>query len=495
MSELDRCTSRRRRDYRYLSPLGRLGALAIFLFAASSCDTKTYRVELTPKGDKIERTLTISRRERDLADQERSELGRIARLYGAQAPRLPAKSAQFNGTFSNILPKDIGGDGHFAHWDSPLGRVCVYVERFRGNDDVQGSLESERKAVDELVDLLVGWFEFELHGSPDWPALRGFLDKSFREDVQNLRLYAWALTIDNVSDSKALDAEIGFRAAQYFVERGYFTYEEAPALLRALTALLQRGDTARLLAIIRRFPAFHSITHSGGRPADSLGFLSDPQRASASWHRYFEQTEYFKQHKAQAAHPDRGPQEKPNAPAAPTKSNRERADDVLTELSQKAFPILDLHLFGESNQLELSLAAIREPFWTNGKWVAGGRRVAWSKQIPALTNPGDPFDRDWPRMCFAAWDEPNEEAQARLLGSARVTSENLFEYCLWYQGLSRQEQQEWNAFLPTSRNEKPPFKSLDEFRFSDEPATNSGSERVAFPGVNVIKNALEPRKP
>jgi hypothetical protein len=486
------------------------GLIAFLVLAAMGCDTKTYQIDLRPTGDKIQRRLTVSRRNNDLADPDRPEVVRIARAYGVPTPRLPAKRLSLTGTFSNALPKDLGGDGHFVHFDSPFGCVRVYVERFRGNDDVQAALEARRKAVDQLVGLLIGWFDSELHGTPDWPGLRNFLDTQFRRDLQNLSLDAWAFSIALMSESKASCSEIAFRAVQYLVERGYFSYEETPALNRALNDAFKRHDFAALSSKIQRLLVARA-GNGAGKLANSLGFLSD-DRAVASWRRYFKQTSYFKQHKDDplhikwqdpASHNDSlwqaetkaNPAKAGPAAKATTTDTIDVADHVLFDLLWSAFLYVDPRMIFEQNRLELSLAVPREPFWTNGKWSAADRRVVWSQNIASLVDSSDPQNWEWPTVCFAAWDEPNEKAQTRLLGTVNLTGEDLLQYGLWYEGLTAQEKPEWDAFLSTAKNDQREFRSLYEFRFTNEPTKRQPTERLAFPGADLIVNAFAARKP
>ncbi len=170
----------------------------------------------------------------------------MARVYGGAAPKMTEKQATFVGAFASALPHDVGGDGHYLHWGSPLGRVSIYVERFRGTDDAVTMLEARRKTVDQLVDLVIGWFDSELHGEAEWPALRKFFDTTFRHDLQNLSLYGWLQHIR--PDSESINPEIAFRVTQYFVERHYASYEEAPALLREFTGLENRDESAAFFA-------------------------------------------------------------------------------------------------------------------------------------------------------------------------------------------------------------------------------------------------------
>ena len=278
---------------------------AVVLVAAAGCEEKIYEVELRPRGDKIERRLTLRRQDlRDhskesLSKDDLAELGRIARAYQTETPSVPRPKASFSGTFGSVLPRDVGGDGHYVRWESPLGRVSIYVERFRGNDDIYSSLDARRKAVDSLVDLLVGWFESELRKEPDWPPLRAFLDTQFRTDLQNLSLFVWSTNVRDIVESTDALAEVGFRAAQYCVERKYASYEEAPVLIREFQDATQRKNATALFARIRRLIVSRAKGASEAHWKRLPGFLADSNTVSASWQRYFVQTPYFKQHKAE----------------------------------------------------------------------------------------------------------------------------------------------------------------------------------------------------
>ena len=265
--------------------------VAVVLVAAAGCEEKIYEVDLRPRRDKIERRLTLRRQDlRDhskesLSKDDLAELGRIARptrpkrrAFPGRKPRSPARSAA-------CFLHDIGGDGHYVHWESPLGRVSIYVERFRGNDDIHSSLDARRKAVDSLVDLLVGWFESELHGESDWPPLRAFLDTQFRTDLQNLSLLVWSTNVRDIVESTDALAEVAFRAAQYCVERKYASYEEAPVLIREFQDATQRKNATALFARIRRLIVSRvkdgSERHGNGCPASWPTPIQCPRRGSA----------------------------------------------------------------------------------------------------------------------------------------------------------------------------------------------------------------------
>jgi hypothetical protein len=505
---------------RWLLPLA---ATAIVLIAAAGCEEKIYEVELRPRGDKIERRLTLTRRDRrdhskkNLAQDDQAELGRIARAYQTEPPSLPRAKASFAGTFGGVLPRDVGGDGHYVHWESPLGRVSIYVERFRGNDDIYSSLEARRQAVDSLVDLLVAWFEAELRTEPGWPPLRAFLDKQFRTDLQNLSLLVWSTNVREVYESTDALAEVAFRAAQYCVERKYASYEETPALLREFGDASRRKNATALFARIRRLLVLHANGASDSHPTLSLGFLADSQTAYASWQRYFVHTPYFQQHKADVA-AEVGQQLGPAAAAAakelqqgkggtgqggtekgstlkPKAGDLSRweqatAEAELGHLFLQAFPIT-YHLLSDASRVRLRLQAPRKPFWSNGSWNAKESRVEWSPLIAELPKPGREQRWDWPTLCFAAWDEPHEEGQKPVFGGVALTGGELLKYCLWYQGLSGLEQKEWDAFMATIKKDDP-ASHVKAFRFSNERGEDQSNPSAATEGATIIAGVLYP---
>jgi len=459
---------------------------------AAGCEEKIYEVELQPRGDKIERRLTLSRRDqrdhskKNLAQGDQAELARIAQAYQTETPKLPTAKASFAGTFGGVLPRDIGGDGHYVRFESPLGRVSIYVERFRGDDDIYSSLEARRKAVDSIVDLLVGWFEGELRTEPGWPSLREFLDKQFRTDLQNLSLLVWSTNVRDIYESSDALAEVAFRAAQYCVERKYASYEETPALLREFEETTRRKNLAPLFPRIRRLLVLHANGSPEGHTKLTLGFLADLKAMSASWERYFVHSPYCKQHTVADAI------EVQKRLGAEASSRREHAvaGDALSQLLLQAFPISS-HFLSDASHVHLRLQAPRKPFWSNGGWNAKESRVEWSPLIAELPKPDREQRWDWPTMCFAAWDEPNAEKQKPVFGSVGLTGAELFRYCLWYQGLSGVEQTEWNAFLATVKKDDP-ASFVKTFRFSNERGEDPSNPSAATEGTTLIAGVLYP---
>jgi hypothetical protein len=165
------------------------------------------------------------------------------------------------------------------------------------------------------------------------------------------------------------------------------------------------------------------------------------------------------------------------------------AEAELGNLFLQAFPIT-YHLLSDASRVRLRLQAPRKPFWSNGSWNAKESRVEWSPLIAELPKPGREQRWDWPTLCFAAWDEPHEEGQKPIFGGVALTGGELLKYCLWYQGLSGLEQKEWDAFLPTVKDQ--PASRLNAFRFSNEPAEHPSDPSAATEGATLIAGVLHP---
>jgi hypothetical protein len=480
-------------------------AIAILVLAAAGCEEKVYQIEQWPREDKLWRRLTVSRQQgkgapQDLNNFDKAEIARIAQLYGVGAPKMAGSRATFVGAFASALPHDVGGDGHYVHWESPLGSVSIYVERFRGSDDLVATLETRRKTVDQLVDLVIGWFEAELRDVPDWPALRRFLDVAFRHDLYNLSLYGW-LT-GTLPESESKNPEFAFRVIQYLVEKRYASYEEAPALVREIDGMFRRNESGPFFTRLRRLLLARAAAPADGPLARGLDFLKNPTTAWASWRHYLEKTPFYERELAEfrrRKEEDEHQKAKTGGPALANAAEQKREPPIAIDKEEFArevsFKFLNAFIdfgMGGSSLAKVSLETPRKPFWTNGKYNANEHRVEWSQRIPEASRSANWPSSEWPGFCCAAWDDPNEQAQNHLLGKVGITRESLFQYNLWYQSLSNHEKHEWDVFLPTVRGDAKSGERLEGFLFSDEPAGRKGSERVAATGATAILEVVGP---
>src|SRR5581483_6020967 len=91
----------------------------------------------------------------------------------------------FRSRFGPEMPDDVGGSGSYRQTASSMGIASVYVEHFRGSDDVEAHIDDRRQAADALTNLLIGWFQRELGRDPNFARIRRFLDRDFRHDLRN----------------------------------------------------------------------------------------------------------------------------------------------------------------------------------------------------------------------------------------------------------------------------------------------------------------------
>jgi hypothetical protein len=262
---------------------------------------------------------------------------------------------------------------------------------------------------------------------------------------------------------------------------------------------MNHGENAdAFLTRIRGLLLARASAPADGRLARALRFLNAGPPAWASFQRYVRQTAFYKHERdefrrRQADEQSRKAAEMAKAnveglpkPVAPPFDNEEFERGLVLRFLD---PFIRIRL-GNSSRVIVTLETPREPFWTNGKWLDRERRVEWSQPIAELDEPVDTAAPEWPTLCVAAWDDPNDKLQKQQLGRTSLTRERLLEYCLWYQTLSQQQKQEWDAFLPTANDDAQLAARLKAFHFSDEPA--QGTSRTAAEGVNAIIESLNP---
>lgn len=467
------------------------------LGSLSGCVRRNYDIQLEVTDAGLERTTKIS----GSSAPKEGELAGVAKAYAINGPKNVENGIQFGGkAFDGDMPFDVGGAGHFARYESPLGSVYGYVERFRGNDDLYSQHQAREKAVDEFANQIVGWFETELGKEAGWPALREFLDRTLRLDLQNLSLYLSPLHSMRKEDQfgSSTLAQMGLSAGQYLAERRYMTYEELPAFARA--CLPQNADAGKVFLVNRLRDAVLAKARDAQPPiaAGKLDFLSSPERLQESWQKYFEQTEYFqREYPKLVAREEKklieARQSKDTSPdtLATAEQNFEKRREelrrtVIAYLAMQAFvPWFDLRSYDRVN---VSLTVANEPVWTNGKWDAEKKRVTWQEDVDAPEEDKPPRPLDIPAFCFAIWDAPNDAEQQRHFSSTVVRGKDLVEYCIWYQALTLDERKQWDEFLSTLKSDVESQRRLKQFTFAGE--VNPSLSQSA-PGRRAILRALK----
>ena len=399
-------------------------ALGVSLCLLAGCqDHNRYEIELQPEGAEMVRTLTAWRvpenrgKDRFPAD----ELQRIAALYPDELAAAGTRHA-FRGRFGPKMPSDVGGSGDYHFTSTSLGTAAIYVERFRGGDDVEAHIDDRRRASDELTDLLIGWFQSEIGRDPNFVRIRAFLDREFRHDLRNLSHY-WAMARASTHQQAAINQEYWARAAMYLVEHGYFRVEEVPAAVHVEST----NDTVQQVRFVIDLISRKISPENQPSVSKSLAFLTDTARAETSLDAYLRTTPQFRRReqtwrRAQAANP-----------AAPPPDPK----DIVLELVARLFFGLDW--ISQNDELRVALAVPLQPFATNGTYLSASNQVVWTASLGHGT--------ELPALAYAAWSVPNVAFQETHFGDIALTGEDLANYVAWYTGLDPTQRAEWDAFV------------------------------------------------
>lgn len=406
---------------------------AILLLVTSGClefQKYKYSIEMKPSGRGIERKLTYPR---NLPEEKRSA---IAKLYEKHVdPNI------FWGRFDTNLPNDVGGAGFYSTLDANMGRTAFYSERFRGDDNLNDTLQKILMIADRSVDFLIGWLEHELGDDPNFANLKAFGDKNVRHDIKNMAIY---FLLSNILAEYESDGyrEILMRMQHYVAERGYLGPKQV-----CLLAASSDVDNKQILRLLRQWIA-DKMGYSSPEIADErLGFLSNGERAEESMKQYIRTTDFF----AKAWEAKKLKENNPNA----AQPDIDVGDFVLHDID---FEIISFSF--SSTEVEVRLACTNQPFDTNGQWNGQANQVAWASQIAG--------DEGLPTFFYASWSEPDKKFQQEHFGQVVLSGAALAEYCMWRSNLGQVRGEEWDSFVVSLKPGEDLEGRLNEFRFLTE---------------------------
>ena len=474
MKKIQSPTPGRRPGFNYL-PLA-LAAAALFL---TGCPNNQYIVELKPQGDVIERKLVFYRADgvntNGVPNYEAfdpQELAAITALYPPGALTNDGDRHEALGLFSNELPDDVGGAGYYTNLSTSLGETGFYAERVRGNDDPAAVSERRARAAERLAVLTIGWTEAELGHEPGYDKLRQFLDSNLQRDLENVGSYWWYEQFAPVSATNG-NADFVMRIGQYLLKRDYITLADIPTLLKDQVT----DDSHPLSFWIRRLVA-RKLGVSESK--SSVEFLLDDDKMEKSLGQYVAGTDLYRARLNQweakeKAHPDDKP------PTA-----KDFVDEQVASLLD-----LDAGMFGQRDHLVVRLTLPTAPIFTSGQWDAAAGQVVCDTDIVDRTN-----TTQFPVSCYASWSEANERFQTDHLGKVALAGDDLMNYCLWRNALTPQSGGEWDTFMAGLTPGPELVKTVDAFRFSDEPITvvTNADSKIPSPSAyprNLIKNVLK----
>lgn len=398
----------------------------VLLLIIAGCEEYKYRIEMKPCDFGVERKLTLSN---NFPEDKRAA---ITKLYEKQIePNI------FWGSFDTNLPNDVGGAGFYTTFNTDMGQAAIYSERFGGNDNLNDTLQKIQMAVDRVVDLLIGWLEYELGDDPNFASLKTFCNEKLRSDFKNMAIYFW---LSDILREHAESEEIIIRMIHYFIERGYFGPKQM-----YMTSLA--GDEELVLRLIRQLIANKMGYSSDEIAIERLGFLSDFEQVEESMERYIRTTDFFKKAWEVKKLQENDPNAKP-----PTTS--EIFDSTLDGT------LFDLDIFEPTYKVEVKLTCPNVPCYANGEWDEQAGQVVWLSEIAE--------DMKLPTFFYASWSEPNSEYQQEHFGQVVLTGEDLARYCVWRENLDKQEGREWDSFVQSLNPGEDLQERLNAFKFSSD---------------------------
>lgn len=405
-------------------------------FAGSlGCSRTTYEIELTPAGEVIHRSLRIdtqvgSNQEHAVSSLPLEEQRRLSKLYTQEStapPKLVHEENHFSGTFRLQMPADVGGAGRYVRYQSPMGDLYFYTERFRGSLDLADSLEDRKQAIETMCDLGARWIETEIDDPALAIRLAHWIRTMLRDDLENLSLYLAMIDRNPAGTDPKFAFTVGFYLLQYLIEHDYVTPSDVPLWRRMATLEDQEAMLVWLTGVVAKKLDLDE------RQADLLKPLQQPEAALARLRNFLKSTDEY----AEMLESTTANETKPSREPDPM--------GIFIWLGLRAF-MPDFWPSSESVAVTLHLGeADEEPLQITGDWSAEDRTVTWNRPLRGSNTT--------PHLMVATWTQPNTEHQEKQLGQAVLGRQLLADYVIWYRSLNDEERREWDDFLESLETE------------------------------------------
>ncbi len=389
-------------------------------------------------------------------------LDRLRSVYGI-AGEMNGGHTTFSGVYANELPQDVGGYGSVEQFESTLGILSVYSERFRGSDDLVGQWEKQADAVDRFCVLIGDWAEANATDREEGESIKEFINGEFRADLLNVAMHIYAFAIRYDVDAPNWE-EIKYRLLQFAVEHQYLNSGSFDRVLNTLND--QHGE------------GFLNLTLEGleRRRGDTHPRFSEVIPALASMESFHSSLNAFLYDTPEGAEMRR-------------KSEGNSEPDYSFLLVKLILSAVRFELDGggvDSVAVQLDLAV--RPFETNGTWDEDARHVSWETQLEGF---GDRPRSILPTLCYASWAEPDFTFQQEHFGRVVFADKPLADCILWYQTLDESEVKQWERFLTGLTPERDLQIAFERFRFDGEPTSTEEVRLLSDAPRQLLQNALD----
>jgi len=456
--------------------------IAPLVVVAAGCPRLNFEVRLEPNDRGLQRTLTVwldgvkkgTSPQNVRPDQPpQDELTRrLVELFPERLTTDADLRQSFRGTFADKMPADVGGSGRYEAIESPLGTAYWYVERFRGSDDFDAQLYDRRASADRLTDLVVGWFDLELKGSPHKDAAHRWLHQDFRQDLRNVTaffLVSHSRPNEDADEDETPAAEKServpdghplLRVAQYCIERGYLS----PAELTLLTVDDEKREV-EVLRLARRMLG-KSAKLSPQEADKAFAFLAPTKECEESWRDYLRTTpEYARLLSTWKK----------------SKKPSESEPDPMKVVEQLIMPTLvDPALLPAGDLVRVSLKTRARPYLLNGEYDAHESTVNWSGSL-------SPSGYGLPLLCTAAWSVPDEKFQTAHFGRVVLKGKKLAQFAALYREVPEPLRSDFAKHLASL---KPSDALADQLRARDFKPTDP-SDKIAPAAAAAVGRMFE----
>ena len=428
--------------------------LTCLLIMLVGCQQDEYEIELTPKGEKVQREVTYSNSSNKL---NRSEIRRLEGVYDSKGKQI-GEATKISSEFGEQMPDDVGGHGIYKHWKSPMGTLTVYTERFRGSNDYASQLELRRSAVDDLVDLVIEWMAAEMGDQREFPKIESFIGTEFRNDMHNLSTGIWQTGFETDTN----EPEFWFRVGEFLIERDYFEIEQIPGLVRSFEDGTD-GPSVILESLRDRLVRQFDLAKTGIKATE---FLASNAQAERSFNKNVRSSKLvndvlFKKWSKRL-------------------SSDFRRDELAYELFSTAFWPPSLQLFSTTT-VRVKLHSKLEPVFSNGTWNKDKDLIGWAQAVNDRDTENE--IHEIPGFAFSVLSEPDLEYQKSHFGGEVLSGNDLAGYVLWYNGLTKDERAKLDKFIGGFDDSTRIVRELNGFRFKAE----SSFERR---GIEQLKEAV-----
>lgn len=418
------------------------GVLVCVLLVMMGCTRYHYDLKMAvEENGQMRRTLTVV----GTADQPNAISPRqltsedaqpLEQIYGVPPEILNGADRRFAATFQDSLPQDIGGAGRVFRWETSLGSVVTYRERFRGSYDFQSMIEERQQAISRLCELFAEWAKQEANVPVVGDEIQRFVNTTVKSDLLNATMMILLLETEKVSGFEHLFTPPGpARLHQFLIERGYLTDDMIPLFDR-----VQSVPDEQLSLAIRMLDLKRSETNA--KPLrDLLPALKNAEALQASLNKFLVNTPEYQQR-----------EEKPE----PTQ--------VLMDLFMTTLG----HPLRGGDVLGIRISAVVPPAETNGDWDEQAQQITWEARLEI---PGEPVSRLLPTFCYARWANPNEGFQKSHFGRLIFKDKSLLGYVNWRMALTESEGEEWDRFLDTVTPATPITGQVFRFVFHTSEST------------------------